>query len=113
MDSRDKTITELRAVIERMAARIAELELQLAKAKKDSSTSSKPPSSDMVRPKSKARKSSRKKPRQGGQPGHERKLRQPLPVDRVDEVVDYYGGNEDSHFSRQKHTVYRDARNSS
>ncbi|MBX3416754.1 MAG: hypothetical protein KF851_04060 [Pirellulaceae bacterium] len=46
MDSRDKVIAELRdlvakqaAQLEEQAARIAELELALAKAKKDSSTS--------------------------------------------------------------------------
>ena len=51
MDSRDALIEELRAVVARLeakageqAARIKELELELAKAKKDSSTSSKPPS---------------------------------------------------------------------
>lgn len=96
MDSRDKIIEELRdfiaeqaAVIERLTARVAELELQLAKANKDSSTSSKPPSSDIAKPKSKTKKTSRKKPRQGGQPGHQRQLRQPLPADRVGEVIDY------------------------
>lgn len=95
MDSRNKIIEELRAVIAKQAAviaqltaRVTELELQLAKANKDSSNSSKPPSSDIAKPKSPAKKTSRKKPRQGGQPGHQRKLRQPLPEDRVDEVVD-------------------------
>ncbi len=60
MDGRDRIIAELRELIakltaqaERQAARIAELELALAKAKKDSSTSSKPPSSDIVKPKPK------------------------------------------------------------
>jgi hypothetical protein len=55
MDSRDKVIEELRALtaqqaaqIEKLTARIGELELQLAKAKKDSTTSSKPPSSDIL-----------------------------------------------------------------
>ena len=60
MDSRNALINELRALVakqaaqlekqaaqlEKQAARIAELELKLAKALKDSSTSSKPPSSD-------------------------------------------------------------------
>ena len=62
MDRRDKVIEELRAVIakqsaqiEKLTARIGELELQLAKAKKDSTTSSKPPSSDIAKPKPKQR----------------------------------------------------------
>ena len=108
MDSRDKVIEELRALIadqaaqlelqaaqlelqaaklEKQAARINALELELAKAKKDSSTSSKPPSSDIAKPKPK--KTSRRKTRKGGQPGHQRQLRQSLPLDRVDEIIEY------------------------
>lgn len=103
MDSRDKTIDELRALIakqsaqlekqaaqlKKQAARISELELALAKAKKDSTTSSKPPSSDLTKPKPKAKKGSRRMPRKGGQPGHQRRLREPLPPDRVDETIEY------------------------
>jgi transposase len=103
MDSRDVVIEELRAlvarqvaqlkrqaaVVERLTQRVAELELALAKARKDSSTSSKPPSSDIVKPKPKKAPGRRKKPRRGGQPGHERQLREPLPPERVDETIDY------------------------
>jgi len=96
MDSRDRIIEELRALVaeqaaqlELQAARIRELELALAKAMKDSSTSSKPPSSDIAKPKSKPKKSSRRKPRKGGQPGHQRQLRQPLPPDRIDEIIEH------------------------
>lgn len=96
MDSRDRIIEELRALvtrqgaqIERQAKRIAELELALAKALKDSSTSSKPPSSDITKPQPKKAPGRRKKPRRGGQPGHERHLREPLPPERVDGTIDY------------------------
>jgi transposase len=90
MDSKDKIIEELRALIAEQAARIVQLELALAKAKKDSSTSSKPPSSDITKPKAKQKRPGRgKKPRKGGQPGHERHLREPLPPERVDETIDY------------------------
>lgn len=98
MDSRDLLIDELRelvgeqaAQLDEQAARIAELELALAKATKDSSTSSKSPSSDIVKPPRKNARgnSSRKKRKRGGQPGHARKLRQPLPPDRVDETFVY------------------------
>lgn len=85
MDSKDKQIEELKALVAALTKRVAELELELAKAKKDSSTSSKPPSSDIAKPKPK--KSSRRKSRNGGQPGHQRKLRHPLPPDRVDSIV--------------------------
>ena len=94
MDSKDRTIEELRALVadltiplEKQSARITALELELAQAKKDSTTSSQPPSSDITKPKPK--KSSRKKTRKGGQPGHQRQLRQPLPPDRVDEIIEY------------------------
>jgi hypothetical protein len=65
------------------------LELALAKAKKDSSTSSKPPSSDLVKPKQENKKPGGKKPRRGGQPGREQHLREPLPPNRVDEIIEY------------------------
>ena len=103
MDSKDKMINELRetiakqaaqlerqaAQIEKLLARIGELELQLAKAKKDSTTSSKPPSSDIAKPKPKHRPGRPKNPRKGGQPGHQRHLREPLPAERVDETIEY------------------------
>jgi len=82
-------VAEQAGRLEQQAARIAELELALAKALKDSSTSSKPPSSDIVKPKPKKALGRRKKPRRGGQPGHERQLREPLPLERVDETIDY------------------------
>ena len=96
MDSRDKVIEELLALtakqaaqIEKLTARIGELELQLAKAKKDSTASSKPPSSDIAKPKPKQRPGRPKKRRQGGQAGHERHLREPLPPERVNETIEY------------------------
>ena len=88
MDSRDKLIEELRALVakqalqlEQQALRIRQLELALAKAQKDSSTSSKPPSSDIAKPKAKRKPGRPSKPRLGGQPGHQRHLREPLPAD--------------------------------
>jgi len=97
MDGRDRIIDELREIvvkqaaqIEQLEARVAELELALAKAQKDSSTSSKPPSSDIVKPKLKQKKpGKRKKRKMGGQPGHQQQLREPLPPERVDETIDY------------------------
>ena len=70
MDSRDAIIDQLRALLakqaaqleeqaaqlEQQATRIKELELALAKAKQDSSTSSKPPSSDITKPQPKRKK---------------------------------------------------------
>ena len=63
------------------------LKQELAAARKDSSTSSKPPSSDMVKPPKPPRKDGKKRGR-GGQPGHEQHLRTPFPREAVT-VVPY------------------------
>ncbi len=68
-----------------MAALEAELErvrAQLAAAKKNSETSSKPPSSDIVKPKPPERSDGEKRSI-GGQPGHEMHVRQPFPPEQV------------------------------
>jgi len=97
VDRREKVIEELRALIAKQAAqlaqqaaRIAELELALAKAQKNSATSSKPPSSDLTNPPPKRKRPGcRKKPCRGAQPGHERHVRERLRPERVDETLDY------------------------
>ena len=86
MNAKDKQIEELKALVAALTKRVAELELALAKAKKDSSTSSKPPSSDIVKPKPKKRPGQRKR-HKGGQHGHQRQLREPLPPERVNETI--------------------------
>jgi transposase len=68
--------------------RIGQLEQQLAAARKDSSTSSKPPSSDIVKPKTPRGKGGKKRKR-GGQPGHPRHERPEFPPDMVDEFFSY------------------------
>lgn len=88
MASKDDTIAELRELVQRLTKRIEELELQLAKAQKDSSNSSKSPSSDIVKP-PKKKVDRRKKVKRGGQNGHPRTLREPLPPERVDEEITY------------------------
>ncbi|NKC11174.1 MAG: hypothetical protein GKR94_02900 [Gammaproteobacteria bacterium] len=62
--------------------------MKLVKASKDSTHSSKPPSSDLTQPEPKHTKPGRPKRRTpGAQPGHEKKQRPLLPEDKVDEVV--------------------------
>ena len=102
MDARDKIIEDLQKLvakqseqIARLTARVAELELALAKATKDSSTSSKPPSSDITKPKSSKKPGRRGKPKRGGQPGHQQHLRANLPPERVDETFDHEITDED------------------
>lgn len=69
------------AVIAAKDKRIEELEAELAKLKKNSSTSSRPPSSDIVKPPAERMKRGKRKP--GGQPGHEKHERPPFPPDQV------------------------------
>ena len=88
---------------QRLKARIVELEAELARARKDSTTSSKPPSSDIVKPPGDAGQSPaggpcgesrrggkrRKKRRIGGQPGHRRHVRPAFPPEQIDKTRDY------------------------
>jgi uncharacterized coiled-coil protein SlyX len=97
MASKDDIIAELQGIvaaqakqIEDLKNRIGDLELKLAKAQKNSSNSSKSPSSDITNPPAKKKNASgRKKAKRGGQKGHKRKLRKPLPPERVDERITY------------------------
>lgn len=68
--------------------RIAALEAELAKAKKDSSNSSKPPSSDMVKPPRPSAKDGKKRKR-GAQPGHQQHLRPIFPPEAVNHIEPY------------------------
>lgn len=80
-------VSQQAACIEQLTARVADLEMQLAKANKNSRTSSKSPSSDLVKPPSPTKPKGRRKAKRGGQPGHERKVRELLPPERVDETI--------------------------
>ena len=88
--AQDKKIEELKAeqkaIIAAKDRRIEELETELAKLKKNSSTSSKPPSSDIVKPSREERKGRRRKRKRGGQPGHEKHERAPFPPEQVDRI---------------------------
>ena len=104
MASKDDIIAELRRIVDAQAKqideltkRIADLELKLAKAQKNSSNSSKSPSSDITNPPAKKQNASgkQKKAKQGGQKGHKRKLREPLPPERVDEQITHEINNAD------------------
>ncbi len=78
---------ESSAKIADLERRLQELEEKLAKAEKNSSNSSKPPSSDIVNPTKcdkKTAKKTGKKRKQGGQPGHRRHERTPFTEDQID-----------------------------
>jgi transposase len=77
------------AILER---RIAELEARLARLEKNSGNSSKPPSSDIVKPPRSARtgkKKGKKRRKRGGQPGHPKHERPAFPPEQVDQTKDY------------------------
>jgi transposase len=69
----------LRAQLDALQATVAQLQEQLARARKDSATSSKPPSSDLVKPPKPAPPDGAARRPQGGQPGHPRHQRQLFP----------------------------------
>src|SRR5450759_3767430 len=68
--------------------RIAELEAENARLKKNSSNSSKPPSSDIVKPPKPPLPHGRKR-KIGGQHGHAKHEREPFPPEQIDRTIDY------------------------
>ena len=68
--------------------RIAELEAENARLKKNSSNSSKPPSSDIVKPPKPPLPHGRKR-KIGGQHGHAKHTREPFPPEQIDRTIDY------------------------
>ncbi len=82
---------ELEKRIEQQAQRIDELERELATARKNSSTSSKPPSSDIVKPPKSAPTGSQSTRKIGGQPGHPKYERPPFPPEAVNATLAYTG----------------------
>ena len=93
------TKAELIAIILRLEEQVArlekhntELETEIAKLRKNSSTSSKPPSSDIVKPPKPKPKGKRNKERRkiGGQKGHPKHERQPFAVEDLSDVWEYH-----------------------
>jgi transposase len=79
---------ELERQHQALAAEVAQLKAQLAAAKKNSANSSKPPSSDIVKPPKPAPRGRRKRQR-GAQPGHTRHERPLFTAEQIDVVHDY------------------------
>lgn len=87
-----RRVSELEKQLGAALVRIEDLERQLASAKKNSTTSSKPPSSDIVkppRPASPGRTGQKRKLRRGGQLGHKRHERTPFGPEEVDKTWIY------------------------
>lgn len=85
----EKRIAALEATIAQKDKRIEELEALVAKLKKNSSTSSKPPSSDIVNPSPKRNKGRRGRRKKGGQPGHPKHERIPFAPEEVTQFHDH------------------------
>lgn len=86
------TKRELFALIARLEKRIEELEAEVAQLRKNSRTSSKPPSSDIVKdakPKSAPGPKGAPKRKIGGQPGHTQHERAAFPPEEVDHIREY------------------------
>ena len=101
-----REVERLRQELIERDKKIVELERKLALRLQNSTTSSKPPSSDGLageqRPRGSRGKKSRRKP--GGQPGHRGHWRGLAPADRVDRVIDLLP-NRCRHCSRT-HDIY-------
>lgn len=81
-------IAELQQRVVELETENTRLRAEVARLKKDSSNSSKPPSSDIVKPPRPERPGGRK-PKIGGQPGHAKQEREPFPPERIDRTLDY------------------------
>jgi transposase len=71
-----------------LLARIAQLEAEVARLRKNSGNSSKPPSSDIVKPPKADGPKHHRKRSIGGQPGHVKHERKPFGQDEVDRIVE-------------------------
>jgi len=73
-----------------LVKRVEALEAEVARLRKNSSTSSKPPSSDITRPpRDKSRGEKEGKRKKGGQPGHDKHEREPFDPDEIEDVFEY------------------------
>ena len=87
MDAKDKEIAELKTLLKDALEKVVRLEARIAVLEKNSSTSSKPPSSDIVKPKPPKPPKDKKKRKRGAQPGHPQHLRTPLAPELIDEII--------------------------
>src|SRR5213593_4560935 len=76
-------VDALTATVARLEAALARVQAQLAAARKDSATSSKPPSSDIVKPPKAEPPPGQDRRQPGGQPGHPRHTRRAVPPEQL------------------------------
>src|SRR5215469_12530313 len=95
MDAKDKRIAklekrviELEALLKNALDELKAALEKIARLEKNSANSSKPPSSDIVKPpKTKNKNDKQSKRKIGAQPGHKQNLRQPIAPELVDEII--------------------------
>ena len=83
----EQTNAQLQSDIRRLRADNQKLQDQIARLKRNSSNSSKPPSSDIVKPQKKGTRGGRHKRKIGGQKGHPRQERIPFTADDIGPVI--------------------------
>jgi len=86
MTDKDAIIAQLLEEIKMLRAEIAMLKEKVARLEKNSSNSSKPPSSDIVKL-SKTTSADGTKRKIGGQPGHQKFTRQPFKPEEIDDTI--------------------------
>jgi len=92
-----KAVTPLLEEINSLTEQVKRLESEVARLKKNSSNSSKPPSSDIVKPPRSKPKGKAKKNKQGGQKGHPRHQREIFLPEQVDYQWLYYWDQKPAH----------------
>jgi len=80
----EQTNAQLQREVQQLRADNQKLQDQIARLQRNSSNSSKPPSSDIVKPQKKGTPRRRGKRKIGGQPGHPRQERIPFPSEDID-----------------------------
>ncbi len=85
----EQTNARLQGELRQLRADNQKLQDQIARLKRDSSNSSKPPSSDIVKPKNKGTSPGKHKRKIGGQKGHLRHERIPFAPDDIGPVIPY------------------------
>jgi hypothetical protein len=86
----EEAVAPLMARIAELEAENERLKAEIAKLKRNSTTSSKPPSSDIVKPPRPPKSGGKRgKRRAGGQPGHTRHTRPAFPPEQVDQIREY------------------------
>ena len=93
MESLREEIRQLRELVDQLRSENKRLKEKLAASKKNSRNSSKPPSSDIVKPKKPETSENGGKRKPGGQPGHPKHTRALFTEDHIDQSHPH-GGSE-------------------